>query len=271
MLISSLGYPIKTSTTFAAVMIGYFANLAIPRIGEITRCGIVSKKIKTPLNAIIGTVIAERVFDMIVLMIILLFTILLQLDFLGDFLYRICIAPLSERFSNNFNMIMFLILLTFVLCVVFYFLYRLFLPKLKKLNFYHKLIELTYGFITGIKSIRKVKDLKLFLLYTVFIWALYTLMVYIPFFALKGTTLLTFGDAITIMAIGSIGMVIPIPGGFGSYHFIVIAILTQVFQIAEDVSTSFAYLIHTSQTVMIIIVGALCYLILFIISKKFRI
>ncbi|MFC1733210.1 lysylphosphatidylglycerol synthase transmembrane domain-containing protein [candidate division KSB1 bacterium] len=268
MLISSLGYETKTSTTFYAVMIGYFANYAIPRIGEITRCGIISKQNKIPLNAVIGTVIIERAFDMIVLAIIILATILLQLDFLGGFVYRFFIDPVSEKISNNQNFVLIIISVIVIIGVLSYLFYRYFLPKLLHLSLFQKIKSLFDGFFTGIKSIKKVKSLSLFFLHTVIIWTFYTLMVYLPFFSFGETSHLTFGDAITIMAMGSLGIVAPIPGGIGSYHFIVITVMVKVFHIAEDISTTFAYLVHTSQTVMIILIGGLSYLILFLLNKK---
>ena len=268
MLISSLGYTTKTSTTFYAVMIGYFANYAIPRIGEITRCGIISKQNKIPLNSVIGTVIIERAFDMIILIIIVLLTIFLQLDFLGDFVYKVFIAPISEKISNNRNYVFVIISILVLLGILIYVFYKFFLPKLLHHTFFKKIKSLFDGFITGIKSIRKVKSFGWFIIHTLIIWTLYTLMVYLPFYSFEATSHLTFGDAITIMALGSIGFVAPIPGGIGSYHFIVITLLVKVFFIAEDISTTFAYLVHTSQTVMIILIGGLSYLILFLTNKK---
>ena len=87
-LLDTLDVKTKTHTTFYAVMIGYFVNNAVPRLGEITRCGVLSRHHKVPLNSVIGTVIAERAFDMFTMFLILLITILSQLHFLGDFIYQ---------------------------------------------------------------------------------------------------------------------------------------------------------------------------------------
>ena len=205
---------------------------------------------------------------MIILIVILLATILLQLGFLGDFLDKFFIAPLSERFSNNFNAAFLLIILLLILFILAFVFYKYILPRLMHISLFQKLKHLYDGFVSGIKSIRKVKNVSLFMLYTVLIWGLYTLMVYLPLYSFRETSMLNFGDAITIMALGSIGFVAPIPGGIGSYHFIVINVMVKVFHIAEETSTSFAYLVHTSQTAMIIFVGALSYLMLFLTKRK---
>jgi hypothetical protein len=96
---------------------------------------------------------------------------------------------------------------------------------------------------------------------------MYILMVYFCFFAIKETYSLTFIDAITIMAIGSLGIVMPVPGGIGTYHAIVIAVLVQIYSISQDTSTTFAYLTHTSQIVSIIVIGGISYFILFFFKK----
>jgi uncharacterized protein (TIRG00374 family) len=203
-LLDTLNYRTKTITTFYAVMIGYFANLAVPRLGEITRCGVLANYHKVPVNAVIGTVIAERTFDMITLGLIILVTILSQLYFLHDFLFQNVFDPIISRFSNGTTafLIIAVSLIGFILlCVI---LYRIFLPRLRKMKLFHKILDLAKGFWEGFKTIKYIRNKGLFVFYTLLMWGFYTLTVYISFSALKTTMHLTFIDALTIMALGSI-------------------------------------------------------------------
>ncbi|NVO01151.1 MAG: flippase-like domain-containing protein [Bacteroidetes bacterium] len=268
LLISSIGYKTKTTTTFYAVMIGYFANMAIPRIGEITRCGIVSKSNKIPLNAVIGTVIAERIFDMLCLLILIIATIAFQFAFLKDFLNKMLIEPLLSKFSFNTISIIILCIGIIILGLAFYFGYKLLIKILKKRRFFYKLKRLVVGFIIGIKSIKKIKRKELFIFHTVFIWAMYVLMLYLCFFAIKSTSNLTFVDAITITVIGSLGIVAPVPGGIGTYHFLVTITLVELFNIAKESAASLAIIVHESQAVMMIVLGVISLILIFFLNKK---
>ena len=268
LLISSIGYKTKTSTTFFAVMIGYFASMAIPRIGEITRSGIVSKSNKIPLNAVIGTVVAERVFDMFCLIILIIATIAFQFAFLKDFLSKMVIDPLFSKFSFNFTSIFLLIFGLVIFILLFYFGLKLLIRKLRKRTFFYKLKRLIVGFICGIKSIKRLRNKGLFLFHTVFIWTMYVLMLYLCFFSINSTSDLTFIDAITITVIGAIGMVAPVPGGIGAYHFIVTITLVELFNIVQESAASLAIIVHESQAVMMIVLGVISLALIFFSNKK---
>jgi hypothetical protein len=268
MLVNSLGYKTKTITTFYAVLIGYFANLAIPRIGELTRCGVISKQNKIPLNSVIGTVVAERIFDTLCLIVILFFVIIFQISFLGDFALKYMINPISSKFINNRNFALFAIIIAIALLLGIYFLYKSLLPKFKKLTFFYKLKRFFIGFIYGIKSIANVKSLKLFFVQSFLLWTMYTLVTYFCFQSIKSLSYLTIIDALTLTAIGSIGFIIPVPGGIGAYHAVVILSLVELYKIKRDVAISFAYLAHSSQTLLIIILGTVSLFLIFLTNKK---
>jgi len=107
------------------------------------------------------------------------------------------------------------------------------------------------------------------MLYTVMIWGLYAMMIYLPFFSLEATSHLNFGDALTVMSIGSLGIVAPVPGGIGTYHFIVKAVLFELYGVDQASAASFATITHAAQTLMIIVVGGLSFLMLFLQKNKF--
>jgi len=267
-LLDTLHYKTKTITTFYAVMIGYFVNLAVPRLGEITRCGVLANYHKVPVNSVIGTVIAERAFDMITLGLIILIIILSQLYFLHDFLFQNVFDPIISRFSNGtaaFLIIAGSLIGFILLCVI---LYRIFLPRLRKMKLFHKILDLVKGFWTGIKTIKYIHNKGLFILYTLLMWGCYTLTVYVSCFALSATMHLTFIDALTIMALGSIGIIAPTPGGIGAYQYVVMITLVGLFLIPKSPALSFANIMYFTQWFMIIIFGGISWIILFMSQKR---
>ena len=267
-LINHLGNKTKLSTTFYAVMIGYFANMALPRLGEITRCGVLAKKDKVSFDSLFGTVVAERVFDMIVLFTMIFLVIVFQLKLVGGFVDKHIFSPLVSEFSTNITPIIIIGGLFVLAILLTIFFMKHFLPKTPELSLYMKAKEFFYGFFTGIKTIYKLKKKWLFLFYTFVIWLMYFMMTYLVFFSMEATSHLTIIDGITVLAIGSLGMVAPVPGGLGAYHFIVKAVLVELYFIPSAIAASWATLIHTSQGVLVLTVGALSYFLIFLQKKK---
>jgi uncharacterized protein (TIRG00374 family) len=259
-LIRSMGYKTDTPTTFYAVMVGYMANTAFPRLGEVTRCGVLAKKKGIPFNALFGTVISERVFDMIVLLLIMIAVILFQLNMLSEFVNKYIISYLTGM-ANRDNLILAIILLIVVIVLPLV-LFRIFFNRIRKLHVYNKVIDFLRGLLDGVKTIMKIKHKWSFLGLTLMIWTLYTLMTYTAFFVLEATSGLSFFDAITVMSLGSLGMVAPVPGGIGAYQFIVKAILTEIFLIPSEPAVSYSIILWAAQSVMILVLGTLSYYIL---------
>jgi uncharacterized membrane protein YbhN (UPF0104 family) len=147
-------------------------------------------------------------------------------------------------------------------------LYKVFLPRIKTLSFYYKIKRLIVGFINGIKSIKYMKQKKIFLLYTFFIWLMYFMTIYICFFAFEATSGLTMIDALTILVIGSIAVVTPTPGGMGAYQFLVIPAIVSLFSLEPAPATAFVNILFFTQWFTIIIIGGLSWIILFMSYKK---
>ena len=267
LLINSMGYKTRLSSTFYSVMTGYMANTGVPRMGEFMRCGVLSKKENIPFNVLFGTVISERFFDLIVLGVLMFLVIIFQLEFLSDFLVRI-LGPLYESLSRNRWNIVLLVAAAIILIALTYWLIIKFKHNIKKLPFYAKWHEFLTGVLDGIKTIKRLKQKGLFLVYTFFIWLFYAVMVYIPLLMLKDTSHLTFIDGVTILTIGSLGIVAPVPGGIGAYHFIVKAILFELYHIDAAAAGSFAILTHAGQTILNVVVGGISYMILVTIKQK---
>ncbi len=267
-LIGSLGYQTRTSTTFYAVMIGYFVNLAVPRLGEISRCGALSQKGKIPVNTLFGSVVAERVFDTLVLLLLMFLVVIFQLDLLGTFMENNFFTPIYLKFENNLDWIVFIIFSFVLLLVIGILLFRLFLPKIKDKAFYIRISEFTSGFFNGMKTIQRIKKRGLFTFWTLVIWLMYTLMSYVVFFSMRETSQLTFLDGLTVMVIGSIGMIAPVPGGLGAYHFFVSLVLFELYGIQKATAASWATLMHASQAVLMILLGVFSYLMLILQRKQ---
>ena len=266
-LIRSLGHKTDTPTTFYAVMVGYLANMAFPRLGEVTRCGVLAKKKGIPFNGVFGTVISERVFDAAVLALIILLVIFLQMDLVSGFVNKYIVTYFSGVVSrNNLFLVIFVLFVVIILPII---LFKIFFNRIKHLHIYNKIRDFLKGLLDGITTIMYMKHKWSFIGLTLVIWFLYTMMTFTAFFSLEATSGLSFTDAITVMALGSLGMVAPVPGGIGAYQFVVKAILTEIYFVASEPAVSYSIILWSAQSAMIIVLGAISYYILvFKKSKK---
>jgi len=267
LLINSLRYKTRLSSTFFSMMIGYMANTAVPRMGEFARCGMLSRKEKIPFNSLFGTVISERVFDLFVLALIIFFIVIFQLDLLGGFVYKIIEPFINKVFSNITGIIIFSVVIVLILLLTGYIAWY-FKARIKTFRFYDKIREFIDGLWNGIKTIIKMRQKGLFIFYTLIIWLFYIVMVYLPFRMLPETSTLSFLDGSTVMALGSLGMVAPVPGGIGAYHYITKVILTELYIVEANAAMSYATIAHAGQTILNITLGALSYLLIGIYSRK---
>ncbi len=267
MLINSMGYKTRLSSTFYSLMVGYMANTAVPRMGEFMRCGVLSKKEKIPFNALFGTVISERLLDMLMLLLIIFLVVIFQIDLVGSYVSNI-FTPIFHNMADNMMLLVMVtggILLFFVLSI--WLLYR-FRERIKKLSFYSKVRLFLDGLWDGIKTVLRLKQKWLFIFYTILIWLFYVIMVYFPMKMLPETSILVFKDAFTLLGIGSLGIVAPVPGGIGAYHFIIKSVLGQIYGIDGVAAGSFAAITHAGQTLLNVGVGGFSYLMLMLMAKK---
>lgn len=267
-LIASMGYKTRLSSTFYAVMTGYFVNAAVPRLGELTRCGVLSRKDSIPLNKLFGTVVAERAFDMIILMLIIFLVIIFQLDLLGSFLNRQLVAPLYSKFNAYTSYILIAALVLIVGLVVFVVLFRMFWPRLKHKPFAIKINEFIHGFLNGLKTIGRLQQKVAFIFWTVMIWVGYGAMTFVVFKALSATYHLDIADGFTVMSISSMGMIAPVPGGIGAYHFFATLALYELYDIPRAAAASWATISHASQGILILGIGAVSYLMIILQIRK---
>ena len=267
-MLEAIDYKTSNINNIAAVSIGYFTNLFVPRAGEITRCTALNQKEKIPLNKLFGTIIVERVIDFMALILLLLFTIISQHKIIKDFY----LAIKNQNSETNSKILLFFA--SFITLTLIIFLLK---KQIKKLSFYDKIKQFIDGLKEGFKSVRNIKNKTHFWIHTFIIWLMYFLMTYVCFFSMSETNHLSLIDGVFILVLGGIGMVIPTPGGIGSYHAIVmigLAVLGVGYISFGSESTSanpaliFPTIVHIAQTLVAIIMGVISLLILFIFNNK---
>jgi uncharacterized protein (TIRG00374 family) len=248
-----LNYQPKFLNSFMAVMIGYLVNLGIPRMGEISRAAAMTKYEKIPFNKGFGTIVAERVADMILLLTLIFSVILIQLNKLSGLL---------SEFLDNFNALKLAALGSFLLIAAFVF-FR-FLKK-SEIGFFIKLREFISGIFEGIKSILKMKDSKKFILHTFIIWGLYFMMFYLAMYAIPEVTSVPLSAVLTAFVIGGISIAVT-NGGIGAYP-LGVAIILELYGIPQLQGLAFGWIVWTAQTIMIIALGGLSFIFMPIYNK----
>lgn len=249
LLLEPLGKRAKSWNAINAISIGYFANALVPRAGEVMRCTSLKETDDIPLDRLFGTVVLERVIDGIMLLSLIAIAFFTQLGNLQSFF--------DQAFSQGGNPSEGGISLKMILAIgfaTFVILFLIFRKRLQQLPFYAKLRELWQGFKEGFKSLSKVKNKWAFYGHTLFIWAMYFLMIYVVLFALPATSDINLSNGLFVMVAGGMGMVVPTPGGIGSYHYLV-QLALGVLGIDPADGLTFATLVHSGQLVMTLVAG----------------
>jgi uncharacterized protein (TIRG00374 family) len=266
MLLEPLGYQLKTSRTFLAVMVGYLANFVVPRMGEVSRCGILKKTDEVSVSRGFGSVVTERIFDLICLLIIIAFTLAIEFNRLNDFFLNIFLDK-ATGLEENFLVLTAIGVTILVAALVFVFLLKRNQAFLGKNKYYIKAVAFLRQLVEGITSVRKLKRPALFWLTTVGIWICYYFMTYVVFFSMESTSNLDFSAGFILLVLGGIGMATPVQGGIGAFHYLVSAGLL-LYGIAEQEGIIFAFVLHTTNSIAIIVVGSLSLFISMIIPKR---
>jgi uncharacterized protein (TIRG00374 family) len=267
-IIEPLNYHPMLAHTFYSLMVGYLANFAFPRIGEITRCATLAKKEKIPVDKLIGTVIIERAVDLLSLLILLIFLLLIRLDTFGSFLGNSVFIPLSDKISSTLGFSWFIWVViagTFGGFIALYFVFR---EQLAKIAMVNKVKNMVRGVFSGLKAVYQMKRRWEFVFFSILIWVLYLLMTWVVVFAIPATSGLKLIDGLFILVIGGLGMSAPVQGGIGAYHWIVSRGLASVYAFVtiED-GLVYATITHGSQAIFAILLGSLS-LILLVSRKK---
>ncbi len=249
MLIDPLGYNTRPFSAFRSVMIGYFFNTLIPRMGEVSRCAALNRMDKIPVSASLGTVITERIFDLIALGLVVALTILLEFELVGETIIDM-LTQKVEGAGGLFSWITLLVALGFALLVF------IGLKLLKKIGLYDKILNLIRDFGKGILSVRKLKNPWLFIGHTLFIWLAYFVMCYLSFFTYPETADLGIRAGLVVFTLSTIGFIAPVPGGVGTYQYMFVLALT-LYGIDELTMGSVAMIAFMVNTILNLIVGAI--------------
>jgi uncharacterized protein (TIRG00374 family) len=250
-LINTLGHKPTVFDTYNAVVIGYIANFAVPRIGEITRCATLYKTNRIPVNSLFGTVVTERIIDILSLFVIMTAVFFLRMDLFSTFVKERIIAPWKPTFDNMSVVAILLVVVGIVILIaVAYVLTKRLLqrPSMRRLR------TMLSGLVDGIKSVFRMKKNILFIGYTLSIWSCYWLTSYLVIKALPSTSNLSAADGLLLMVLGSLGWIVPVPGGFGTFHTLV-AWGLMMYGISFDEGVMFATLSHESQLLVTVFFG----------------
>ncbi len=265
-LLKPAGYTPTLFRTFWAVMVGYLANLVVPRMGEVTRCGILKKTDEVPMTVSLGTVVAERIIDFLTLMVLVVAGFVIEFERLNEFLTGFLYDRAAMVGENLFSLYIVAGIVVALLLGAFI-IVRIFRKKIQKHPFFLKLKSFIREMISGITSIRRINQKGAFWFSTFVIWLMYFLMSYVVIFALESTSSLGLGAGIALLIMGGLGMAAPVQGGIGTFHALVAAVLV-LYGINEADGQVFAFILHTSQTITVIFVGSISLIISLVIRKQ---
>ncbi len=244
--------------SFWALMFGYFANLALPRVGEITRCGALARTNKLPFDTLIGTVIVERVFDLLMVVLLAAMTFLIKIDFFGSFIINSIVMPTASRVASISLVLLVAIAVVLVLLLIAFLLLR------KKENvLVQKTRTFIQGMVDGVKSVYKLEKRWRFVIYTLLLWVCYWMMTWVICFSIPQTSHLGMIDGLFLLIIGSLGMAVPVQNGIGVFHFIVASALTIYGLNYTTVGLLYATISHESQLLVELVLGVASLCIIF--------
>jgi hypothetical protein len=263
LLVHPLGFRPSTLNAFWALMTGYLANLALPRIGEITRCVALGKKEKIPVDKLIGTVVVERTIDFFSLLTIMIILLITSSDQINQFLTDSILLPLQQKIRSVFGNTWALWLILAAIGTTILILMIRYKHELWKIRFFAKMFTIAKGIIDGLKTITNLKSKWEFIFHTVFIWLNYTLMTWVVVFSLESTSHLTLVDGIFLLVIGGLAMSAPVQSGLGIFHYTISRGLLIVNGVPIEDGLAYALLTHESQLIFVAIVGAVSFFMIF--------
>jgi len=268
LLIEPLGFKPSFKNTYHSLMVGYLSNYALPRLGELTRCVTLGKREKIPVDSLFGTVIIERVVDLLMLMLILVVLLFSWMDKFGAFFSEQVAQPLQQKFIELFGgawIFWVIVVAAFLILILLIYLFR---RSLARFSLFRKIKEILVGVVDGLKTIYRMKRKWEFILLSVLIWFLYIMMTWVVVFALEELSGLTFIDGVFLLVIGGLGMSAPVTAGFGAYHWITSRGLMAVYDFSLETGSAYAILAHESNSLLTILLGAISYTLLMLSRKR---
>lgn len=246
-----LGYEPRFWNSFFAVMIAYLVNMAVPRLGEVSRGGLMAKYENMPFEKVFGTVLAERIADLFILLAITTVVVFIQMDIIGGMVNEILLT-ISSKFSYSI-----IIAVAVVVVLGMGALFYLFFNKQIQHPWLLQTRKFIFGLYEGIRSIWTMRDKWAFIGHTFFIWVMYLLMFYICFLALPETKDVPFGGILTAFVLGGYTIVLT-NGGIGAYPLAIQAVLL-LYDVDRNTGGAFGWIVWTAQTAMILLLGAISF------------
>ncbi|MBO4590410.1 MAG: flippase-like domain-containing protein [Bacteroidaceae bacterium] len=259
-----IGYRPRTINSVLSIYIAYASNILVPRVGEISRCGVLAKYDGIPFSKSLGTLVAERIVDFILAFAIFAVMMIWQFDKLYTIFDKTGTGEsgISLLLKNPW---FYVIVAIFI--ALFFFVRHLFKRSKKPaVTGVKKTID---NFVEGFISLKNIKRPGLFILYTLLIWLCYYLEFYICFYSFPFMAELGPLTAAVVFSAINVAIIIPTPNGAGPWHFVVITLLG-LYGIAEPQAASFALIVHTFQTIFVLIFGATAWILLQLINRKYH-
>lgn len=243
-----------TANTLFSVLIGYIVNLIPPRAGEVAKCTVLARYERVPTDKMIGTIVAERAWDVLCLLIVIGIGLVWQADAVGEYLQN----ELRGRAPDGRKILMWTGILA-ALIAAMVFIYRR--------NRQSRVGRFIKGLGEGVGSIFKLKKRGLFLLYTLLIWSMYLMQVQLGFWSIPSTQHLGLGPSLMVLIFGSLAM-IAAPGGVGLYPYMVARMLTKGYSLSVPVANAFGWVSWMAQTGIILILGIASLILLPFYNRK---
>lgn len=262
LLMKPLGYYPKLKNVFAATMVGYLANAAVPRLGEVLKCTMLAKQEDLKTDKLIGTILIERAFDFCTYLIFIVFTVFIQLDAVGGYV-KDKLQKSASQGQIPFGVKIFLVIAVSAAAL-------LLIKKIFSLypdnSFLNKIRSFISGIGQGFAAIKNLKERKAFLLQTAFMWAMYLLQIYVGFKAMEGTSHLGMKAACAVLSLSTLAMILT-PGGLGAFPLFVMETLV-IYGISAPQGKAFGWLIWGVSTLIFIAAGLLSLVLLLYLNKK---
>jgi len=247
LILKPMGYNPSLSNAYHSTMSGYLVNLGIPRTGEVYRCAVLAKTENIPVNVLVGTVVSERILDLIMLVLVITSSVLLQFDLLYGFIYDNLLIKLIQN-----KILLSIVLGVFVLGIIF-------LLKNKSLwKSEGKIANIFKGFANGLKSVFNLEKPFLFTVYTLGIWICYWIMTTFVLLAFDYTNSLGGVGGLCVLVFSSLGVIIPAPGGIATIKSVEIG-LSQIFKFTISQANAVGMVLFFSNFLMIILAGSISF------------
>ena len=235
-------------TTFNGINIGNISNFVFPRIGEFVRCGVITRRTTATYDKVLGTVVLERGWELLVMLLMLVLTLLVGYERFGNFFVEEIWTPLSQKF----NMWRVLAVVASMAAIVVLLIWR----NKDRNRLCNKLYSILRGILQGFSSCLRMDRKWLFLVYTLLIWMTYWFMAACTVWAAPFLSHLDIVDALFLSLVGGLGFAVPVPGGIGSFHFVIGLTLATIYGVPMETGIVYATISHTSQAITQILFGA---------------